>query len=928
MTTTRSVITSSIPTDVTTVYTNSSAGGAVLKSLNINGIADSSVFTETTTGASEWSYFGAPNPHFAQLHQNINAGFGAPYPVQLSADRVLLISLPHYQHYGHNADFMGNNTLHAQICEYQTNKYVAGPIVNVPVPTNGVFSASVSLWSYPSGKSSGSRGTGVFKAVALSPTVVVCAIRHNNQFRLFRLNIVGNAVDIESVTPSQIDLTGASFFNNTTAGDFDLSVVPGDTTKVIVGGWTSTNWSVQAFNVPVTGAITNASTLFSTGITSSTFHFALAPTTKNAVSNVVTYFVAGSTNAASFNGQLINFNILTNVFTIVGTAVNYPRGTNIFGLLIECLSAGTDHDLVVAVTDQDSPSTMFFYNQLNNTQAMSAGTVTSVSLNHSTARGLIKSFKWGDDRAVFLGTHSTLVGFNSSGQSTNLILTTDTSDTSSVQTQWFPFNSRPLYSFYTADANFCAQYYSRQQVATSLSFGTRLDTGNYFPYGHDYDQRQYSWSDTANCWIVGQGGRLYALDAAGVVQNEIMVSRVNSSFSNPFTFRDVTTTRTGQIVFAAEHSNTYNPSIASNTNWSTLVNQIQTGIVQNVTSPASLTSASIPSMTNISGFLCGKFYTFVDFSNTDVVYYSFYNTIANPTHVVARWRGNGNDLAYVSQITLAGLGNATNPWHVGSRANHRLFLSTPVNATNPEGRWRVIGQFAWNSEANAALLGCSVIPYTFPNFGSMNSGSRQLTSNSVTNAYGISGNTNRNFSVAVAYDQTLASHRLMYSNTINYNMIVTDTLILPSTNQNTRFYKVTTSKYAATVSLSNVSTANSTGIAYIYDTSNTLNPRITLTGNNGTGVINSTNLDKVSFAVFGTGINRRYSVSGPNETARVTVTINSGNTDFVVTRAQPLAANELYRSTDTYLLPPGASIRMQSDTPNSISSMITVVEEI
>jgi hypothetical protein len=924
MTTTRSVITPSIPTDLTTVYTNSSTGGAVLKSLNINGIADSSVFTETT-GASEWSYFGAPNPHFAQPHSNNTSGFGAPYPVQLSADRVLLFSLPHYQHYGHNADFMNNNVVHAQICEFQTNKYVAGPITNISLPSP-VFSASNSLWTYPTSKNSANRGTGMFKAIALSPTVVVLAVRQGSVFLLARVNIVGNAVDVESLV--SLDLTAPLFFNNTTPGDFDLSAVPGDTTKVIVGGWTSTNWSLQAINVPVTGALTSASTLFSTGIASSTAHFAIAPTSKNAISNVVTYFAAGCTSATSFNGQLVNFNISTNAFSIVGTATTYARSGNILGLLAESVSIGNDHDMVVAISDEGSPSNIFFVNQINNTQAVAAGTITSVALNHGTARGLIKSFKWGDERAVFLGTHNTLVGFNASAVPTNLILALDTADSSTVQTQWFPFNSRPLYSFYTTDSNFCAQYYTRQQVLNSNSFGIRQDTGTYFPYGHDYDQRQYVWSDVANCWIVGQGGKIYALDVNGVVQNEIMVSRLATSFNVNFTLRDLAISRTGQVVYAGEHSNTYSPSRASNTRWDSLINQIQTGVLIGVTSPASLTNASITGANNIGGFLGGKFYTFVDSTNTDVIYYNYYNTIANPAHIVARWRGNGTDLAYQNNIQLAGFGTATNNWHVGSRANHRLFLASPINSANPEGRWRVIGQLAWSSESNSRQLGCSIIPYTFGNFGSMDPASRNLTSTQVVNAYGISGNTNRNFSIVAAYDQALNAHRVMYSNNINYNMVVTDTLILPSTNQNTRFYKVTTSKYAATVSLSNVGSTNTIPTAYIYDTSNTLNPRITLTGTNGNGIINSTNVDKVSFAVFGTGINRRYAVSGPTETARVTVVATVNNVDFAITRGQPLVSNEVYRSTDTYLLPPGASIKVQSDTPNSISSMFTVVEEI
>ena len=142
MTTTKAIITSSIPTDVTTVYTNSSAGGAVLKSINLNGIADSTVIQENAD-ALEWSYFGSPLHAFCP--PNYNNAHGAPHVVQLSDDRILLLYLPHCLHYGHALDYMGGDQLHAQICEYQTNKYVAGPITNVQMPTAEFNSITYSI---------------------------------------------------------------------------------------------------------------------------------------------------------------------------------------------------------------------------------------------------------------------------------------------------------------------------------------------------------------------------------------------------------------------------------------------------------------------------------------------------------------------------------------------------------------------------------------------------------------------------------------------------------------------------------------------------------------------------------------------------------------------------------------------------------------
>jgi hypothetical protein len=155
-----------------------------------------------------------------------------------------------------------------------------------------------------------------------------------------------------------------------------------------------------------------------------------------------------------------------------------------------------------------------------------------------------------------------------------------------------------------------------------------------------------------------------------------------------------------------------------------------------------------------------------------------------------------------------------------------------------------------------------------------------------------------------------------------------DTGFLPSTNTATQFYKVRTSKYAATVSLNNTSYTATVPITYVYDTLNTQDARITLTGTSGYGVVNNTNIDKLSTSVFSQGVTKKYTVSGLTETAKVSVIVTNEGQNFYVTKDQVLNANGFYRSTDTYLIPPGASIKLQSDTPISISSMLTVVEEV
>jgi hypothetical protein len=927
MTTTKAIITASIPTDVTTVYTNSSTGGAVLKSINLNGIADTTVIQENAD-ALEWSYFGSPLNVFCPA--SYAAGFGAPHTVQLSDDRILLLYLPHFLHYGHALDYMGGDQLHAQICEYQTNKYVAGPITNVQMPTAEFNSSNYNLYTAPTSKSVGSYyGSTLFKAIALSSTVVVCAYRLGTSFRLFRLTITGNTVNTTDVIGSQIDLTGTNFFNTTTAGDFELAPVRGDTTKVIVGGYNTSNWSLQAFNVPLTGAITSASSLFSTNITSTLFHFSFAPTTKTEVSGVTTYCVATMAGTSTITNQLVSFTRATNAFALVGTAVTYTRSNIIYGLLVGCLSTGTNHNAVIAVTDAASGN-IGFYNQTSGTQAVAAGVATSFALNHNSAnRSLQKAYNWGDERVVFVGQSNTIVGYNSAGVATNLILSTDTTYAGNIQNLWFPFNSRPLYTFYSngTPENIGAQYFSRKLVTSSTNFGVRQDFGNYFAYGHDYDSRQYAWSETANCWMVGCGTRIYALSTTGVVLGETTTYVLNNNINYLWIIRDLTVTASGIIIFAVDYGGMgYGPNYHINSRWDGLSNNLVISTTNAaVTDPKALVSAS-STYNNVSGFLCGKFHNFVNFAGVEVSYYIYYNAPSNPYISVAKIVGG----VYSTTIQVGGGGTAGgNAWFYGVKGNHRLFLCVPPTSTNTEGQWRIIGPYAWSTAANTAYLGCSSTPYAYASFGSMNFSQTSLnTTTQNTNAYGIAGNTNKNFSIAVAYDPNITSHRILYSNVNIYPSTNTNTAFLPSTDAATKYYKVRTSKYGATISLNNTTNSNAVPITYVYDTQGTLDPRITLTGTTGAGTVNNALVDKVNFTVYSAGVNKRYTITGPLETAKVSVFVTNSGTDFTVTKAQALLAGGTYRTTDTYLIPAGASVKLQSDTAISISSLLTIVEEV
>lgn len=927
MTTTKSVITASIPTSLTSIYTNSTAKGAVLKSININGTGDPTVVQETV-GGDEWSYFGSNINPFVTNHQTTASGFGMPYCVQLGDNRVLLISQPHFMHYGGLQDFFGGNTLHTQITEYQTDHYAAGPIVDITLPTAPYTANNISLYSYPASRSS--RGRGNFQAVALSPTVVVCAYRIGTAFRLFRLTITGNTVNNTDIT--NLDLTGATFFNSTAAQDFDLAVVRGDTTKVIVGGYATSNWCLQAYNIPTTGALSLATALYNTGITVSTYNFAMAPVTKTAIANSTTYMVAGCTASASFDAQLFSFNSATPAFTAIGIKVTYARPSTMEGLDIQCLSTNDTPNAVIAATDASNASSIGFWQQTTLTQAVAAGAVNQYALQHGTSKSIIKGFNWGDERAVFLGANNLLVGFNSAGVPTNLITAaTDSTDANVVQGHWFPFNSRPLYSYYNTgaapDPTTVPQFYSRKLVTSATSFGIKDSFNNYFPYGHDFDSRHYSWSDVADCWMVGQGGKIYSMNRLGVIISEFKPYDSNTTFNYLQTIRDLTVSATGQIVFVTEYGTGYGPSYHVNTLWSQLVNQIYGGTTEPVTSPENLALTSSAAASNLSGFLCGKFYKFVTYDNTETIYFSFMRTIATPALAVAKWQGSWGTTIQCAPSFTAGA------WHIGARNQYRLFMCSRPNAGNTEGRWRLLGYYQANSTANNSYLGCSISPYVFGNFGSMNSNEKILNNSIATNGRSIVGDTNKNFSIVVAYDTQQQKYRNLYSSVYNSSASSGDTDYLLSENVNLQYIKIRLSKFASVISMNNTSATAQSPVAYVFDITaakGPYSPDFTITGTSGIGQITTDLKDRLNIGLYGDNIAKNYYCLGANESVKLSMTINNGSSDFYITTGigQTLSSSGIYRSTDTYLIPAGHSLKMKSSLPSALGSLVTVVEEI
>jgi hypothetical protein len=944
--TTRAVITDRLPSTLTTVYTNNTGRGAELAAVNINGVGDVTNFT-TSTGGTQWTHFGSSINPLIQAASASGTGFGHPYSVQLNDNRVLIFFLPHWQHRGGDGqDYFDGDKVHCQILEYQTNKYVAGPITTVLLPTAPFVDTSFSLWSRPNGMSS-SHGGNCWKAVALTENKVVVAYRVRNMFRLVRFTITGNTVDHAT---ANLDLTSASFFNNTANGAFAIDTVPGNTNKVVVGGDATSNYSIQAYNIPDTGVLTSATTLTNTGIPRTLFHFGMSRMVQTATANVTPYIIAGATSATASTAVIFNFNSATDTFTVSGLTVSLPAVSSEFsGLECACLSNGTNVNAVIALTGTGAGQTITFCRQTSGAGA--TNTSTTLTLQHTTTKSINEHYQWGNERAVFIGDAGLLVVYDSAGTATNLLPPTETINTERYQQQWIPFNIRPLYNLSDNAQVFTErnhQWMARTAlgtatstaVTTGTSVGVTTVLGNYFPFGHDYGIG-YAWNEQANCWIIGQNGRIYAVDVSGVVQSEITIFNLSPTLNWEYAVRQVGCTPSGRILFVCEYRNGVWGGGSQNV-WNTW-NNFSATMFANTTEPlltaTGLTRISLENgPSNISMRQSMNLVTFIEAnaSRTERAVLFSMDSSSSP---------QGNFHQWTAGVGWANLGNTSissttgsNSWFRGFRPNFRLIQDTPASTSFPRGLWRIIGSFAMNSSANYRQGG-------FSNSADINSPGSFATNsnqfdNTQTNTYGYAvgysgynSGSRASVQVVTMYDQTRGVNRIWSS--INGRMSLTRGYFPTALNVDTarRYVQPIATKFGYSTSYQNTDIVAGTGIALIWDTVNPEIPRFTLTTTSGNGQIQVFATGKISWQHFGGGVDTTYTVGGiPDDVKFFIVLDNNAGGTFALNNGQSLSIltleSGLFRSEDIYAIPAGSSIRVRADTPRSISTLLTIRENL
>lgn len=993
MTTTKSIIVSPIPTTNTQVYLNNSGKGAVLKSLNINSIVDSSLKNKTESSTeSEWSFIGSNINPLVSASASTGTGFGVPYPIQLSNNRVLLISLPHFQHQGGALDYFSGNLLHTQIVEYrqdpitQDSRYVCGPIVNIALADAPFTSSTYSLWSLPNSMTS-AYGQSCFKGFAINQNTVIFAYRINGLFRLYRLKIDPNTNYVNNITVANYNL-GNDF--TTAVGStyaFDICKFPGSTSdqtvtnntsihKIVVlastGGGTLSASTYAIDDTPNT--IIKTGTI-STSITPSswTLPLTIAPLYAKTTSNTANFTVAAATSITSISiGNITIEHKSSTTLSDTGssaTPATYTISSNCYGLEAACVSSSaTDANSVVALINAGATSYTTFFKQTSTTPSTS--NPINVTSQHTSAKGIYCHFNWGDTKSVFIGESQELVVWDAgTANGYNLISsTTDSTNTDRAQLQWFPFNDRPIYTFYDSNntnKNRVCQYYSRTGMNSLNPIGNITYDKNYLPYGHDYGVG-YTFNEQVNGYIVPKGGIIYALDKYGVVRGETSLNYLwqanigtGSTSNYVMNINQCLADETGKIYFVAGVNYGVTPSAAC---WQTYDN-FYNAMYCFVTNPLNTTLYDISKLnivttaqntqpTAITGFLpISLLGEYID-GKMLRAHLLHLITIANPTLSITTIEQDGYILSTSTNVSGGATGSSA--WLVGYRSNYRLIPDYQNNSPY----WRIVGSLGINTLANYTNFGISPLPYDRYNFGSLTCG-KTLTANTstVSPGYGIASTQSSRISGAVVYDNTslpinYSCPRLFYS--IDGRLVPNYTfgyMTIPLANN--KFINLTSSKQAMVMNCMNTANTKSPAYIYTFDTVNTSNtksfsngsiimvggnisPNANVSGNTlptGSGYVNSYLTDKQTIRLYSDTINTSISATSGNDTAKITISlVDSSNNAFYLTpvTGQPYSTNitTQFRTTDGYLVANGQSILMKCDTDSSMAALLNVVEDI
>jgi hypothetical protein len=871
--------------------------------------------------------------------------------VQLADDRVLLLWLPHYTHTQGKTDGFNGSVIHAQICEYQSGnpgKYVCGPIVNVALQASHFSDFVYSMWSKPNSSSAFQSSV---KAIALSATTVALVIRVNNTTPfLYVLRIPQNTNYVDTSAVGYLQLSDSTILNGTTSYAFDIAPYPSDATKMVMQAIDGTNNYLLLFNVPSTG---NPSLVHRTTITNniatSVYGGTICNISKTTAAGVDPVFsVTGATSATAIDSQL--YKCGSTAFSGVGNKLTINTGftTAIRSIKAKCVSSDNTPNAIIAITDA---SNNVFYGRMSSSDG-AAFTLASTTLNVGIAsRGIYDAWNWGNNRVVFVGEYQTLLcvdNVGTSGTATSLITSVESTDTSRSQIQWYPFNSRPIYTYYNVAVGAICQYYSRTgHTTTNVSTGSKETLYNYFPWGHDYGLSSV-WNEAANCLVVFKGGKIYHLDNTGTILDECDFNRLVPDLVSSNWYKNI-----NQIVcspngrYTIFHSPYFGYSPTTGTGkaqiWSIFngsINQpsyfISTNNILNSTDLSIKAMSIVPDMTTSTyNGIIG--HAILDPSNQDRVLIltpSFGSTGNGSFPRILVYDTTNNTLLVDTTFTWPGQNNTgNNTYAYGYRFNGRI-VPDVVNNVN---KFRIIGSHIDPSQQLQTKYYITSVAYDINSLANLNLDTQLDTSTPAITGYNYGVASHQSTKQFAAFIPQISStiigaqtdKGLLYTSLYgdlfqhNYGLIIDTTY--------KKFATIKCSKYGILLALQSTRTGTqSYPTFYAFNTVNPSIARRTFTAATGSGWV-SCKASKIDLSAYVSGSTYTYSVNGPDDTVKFSVALGdqANSTFFYITNpaGQSINTSIPYRSKDTYLIPAGYSLRIKSDTAGAISSMVTIVED-
>lgn len=910
MTTLKSVISNNLPTTLTTLYTNNTGNGAALKGVNVTHNRIPSSTTVAASTVDDWSYLG-DIAVFGSLQ-----GEGIPYPIVLSANRLLLIISMRGRR-GTAAGGVSSGATLAQIVEWQTalGRYAAGPITRLDTLIDGANTYA--------------RATNVISGVAVTPTLVAVATTtaSGNPF-LYTINITGNTVSrvVRSVSLTNI-LANYSV---------NVCTVPGDTSKVaIFGASNSSTYTAAAYSVSTSANPAAVGSTFTTGIS----YHATDPRLSASLHQLTspTYMVAAYINDNSIAARILTFTSATNTWAAVGASTTISGFAGIIvtggsgdslvgGVQVKCLSDGSGYSSVICSLNVSGQFAEFAFQTSSNSITTN---IVQASHQGQTFTSLCGSYNIGLTKAAFVGKGRVWGAIHGGTVTSNLGITPQ--DGAGAHTMIYPFEDRPLTSINTQGTSLPLQYYGRTGLTTT-SFGNLAIRGNYFPFGATVG-KHIMYSDTAEGYFIGQGTTVYLVGLDGVVKgerNDPNSTNIGSpsSTSNAYVIKALTVGPNGSVRCVSDQIGGFSGTVPIEITVNNTSNFARTMGTTVATTAENFGSVEIDS----SVLTIHRAADIISWKGADnitrALIYGYVFIASGINSITIR---HDLDIRTLTSSVSTQVSSASGNYN-GINIPTAIMQVTPVSAHNINGKFSIVGNVLYSASSGAQNIAYTSPPGQLIDGATFNTLSGDnvisgLGTPSAENATVVSRSQSGISAVATGIQYSSLGRGYIWISNLG-NVLNGYMGNYVNISQHTLSPQVAAAKNHVSIAWSGSSSATPTAGILLHIGVSAGGQLSTVDGTSGTDVPALRLTGQASTVAKGAGLAQDASVGTTN--TKFALTVSGDGSDFYVTptAGSAVAIGTFNRSSDTYYIPSGYSIKARAIDPNQLDVMLTILEEV